>query len=396
MIDDNENVGAASGSRDPDTGLATREATLDGQPKDDEEQYYQMSQWQLMRVRFFKHKVAVAGGIILILFYIIALVPGFFTPYDPHTRGQDFMYHQPMRIHFRDQDGSFSIRPFVYGYEQTIDQVSYVRTYKPVYDEKHYIRFFTRGEPYSVLGLFEARLRLFGTKEGKLFLFGTDQMGRDLFTRTLYGAQISLSIGLVGIAISLVLGITLGSISGYFGGVADMVIQRSVEILRSFPRLPLWMGLAAALPSDWSPIQLYFGITVVLSIIGWTTVARQVRGKFISLRDEDFVLAARFSNASQGRIIFRHLLPSFASHIIATITLNLPLMILAETSLSFLGIGLRPPVISWGVLLQTAQNIQAVVLYPWLFIPGFFVILAVLCFNFLGDGLRDAADPYAN
>lgn len=361
----------------------------------EEKEYYIMSQWQLMWIRFLKHKVAIIAAIILIFLYIIAIIPGFFTPYSPHNRDVSYMFLPPTKVHFFDKEDGWHLRPFVYKYDQTIDPVSFQRTYEENPEEKYPIYFFVKGDSYKILGLFSSNLHSFGVKDGVIYLFGGDQMGRDLFTRILYAAQISLSIGVVGIVISLILGILLGGISGYYSGVVDLFVQRIMEILRSFPRIPLWMALSAALPDDWSPIQIYFGITVVLSIVGWTGVARQVRGKFISLREEDFVLAARFSNASQGRIIFRHLLPSFTSHIIATVSLSIPGMILAETSLSFLGIGLRPPVISWGVLLQEAQNIQSVVLFPWLFIPGFFVIVSVLAFNFLGDGLRDAADPYA-
>lgn len=361
-----------------------------------EEQYYVMSQWQLMRLRFLKHRLAVVAGLILLFMYTMAAFAGFFTPYDPQERGSRYMFHPPTVPQFRDEAGNWYLRPFVYGYQQQIDPVSFLRVYEVDYDQKYPINFFVRGTPYTVFGVFNSTLRLFGVEDGRIALFGTDQMGRDLYSRIIYGSQISLSVGLVGVAISLFLGIVIGGISGYYGGVIDLVVQRVMELLRSFPQIPLWMGLSAALPDDWTPLQTYFGITLVLSVIGWTTVAREVRGKFMSLRGEDFVLAARFSNARERRVIFRHILPSFTSHIIATVSLTIPMMILAETSLSFLGLGLRPPVVSWGVLLRQAQNIQAVVLYPWFFVPAFFVIIAVLCFNFLGDGLRDAADPYSN
>ena len=252
-----------------------------------------------------------------------------------------------------------------------------------------------RGDEYKFWGLFKTDLHLLGIDEGgKLFLCGTDRMGRDVFSRIIYGSRISMSIGLIGVSLSLVLGLILGGISGYYGGLIDVVIQRLIELLRSFPSIPLWMALSAALPTDWSAIRIYFGITVILSLLGWTGLARVVRGKLLALRKEDFAMAAILAGASEMRVIVRHLLPSFMSHIVVTITLAIPYMILAETSLSFLGIGLRPPVTSWGVLLKEAQNIRTVVLHPWLMLPGVFVIIAVLAFNFIGDGLRDAADPY--
>lgn len=264
-------------------------------------------------------------------------------------------------------------------------------------ETKYDIRFFVRGDPYKYLGLFETDLHLIGIQEekGTMYLFGSDRKGRDMVSRTFHGTRISMSIGLVGVFVSLVLGILIGGASGYYGGVLDDIIQRLIEFLRSIPSIPLWMGLSAALPPHWPVIRIYFGITVILSLIGWTGMARVVRGRFLSLREEDFVMAAKISGSSEFRIITRHMVPSFLSHIIASITLSIPGMILSETSLSFLGLGLRPPIVSWGVLLQEAQNVQTVVLAPWLFIPGLFVIIAVLAFNFMGDGLRDAADPYS-
>lgn len=264
---------------------------------------------------------------------------------------------------------------------------------------KYPVRFFVHGHPYKLLGIFPADIHLMGLdtddEEAPFYPFGSDRLGRDMWSRMAYGTRISMSIGFVGVVLSLIFGIVLGGLSGYYGGMIDTVIQRIIEFIRSLPTIPFWLSLAAALPRDWPPLRTYFMITVILSIFGWTGLARVVRGRFLSLREEDFVMAARLGGTGEMRIIFRHMVPSFMSHIIATITLAIPAMILSETSLSFLGLGLRPPVISWGVLLQEAQNIQSVALAPWLLAPGLAVVVSVLSFNFLGDGLRDAADPYA-
>jgi peptide/nickel transport system permease protein len=269
-------------------------------------------------------------------------------------------------------------------------------TFTELHDQIHPIKFFVRGDHYEFWGLWRSDLHFFGVDSpGTIFLFGADRMGRDMFSRCLYGSRISLSIGMLGVFMSLALGLVLGGISGYLGGLADGIIQRVIEIIRCFPSIPLWMGLSAAMPPHWPALKVYFVITIILSLIGWTDLARMVRGKLIALREEDFVLAARFSGAGHARIIFRHLIPSFTSHIIVTVTLAIPGMILAETALSFIGIGLRPPITSLGVLLKEAQNVTTIALYPWLLIPVAFVILTVLSFNFVGDGLRDAVDPYA-
>lgn len=359
-----------------------------------EQSYYAASQWQLMGRKLRKHRLATASLVFLGLCYFVAIFAEFFAPHDYTRRYPDHIHAPPQRVRFIDNEGVFHLRPFVYRFEQSRDPESWARIYVEDMSERIPLSFFFSGTPYKMWGAFGGDIRLFGVEDGTLFLFGTDRLGRDLFSRTIQAARISLSIGLVGVAISFVLGCTLGGISGYFGGSADMVIQRIIEFLLAIPTIPLWMGLAAALPRGWSPLQVYFAITVILSLIGWTGLARVVRGKFLELREEDFVLAARISGATSGQVISHHLIPSFLSYLVVSLTLSIPGMILGETSLSFLGLGLRPPIVSWGVLLSEAQNVQTVLLHPWLLIPGLFVIAVVLAFNFLGDGLRDAADPY--
>lgn len=359
-----------------------------------QERYFVATQWQLMWRKFRKHKAALFGGGMLMVFYLAALFCEFLSPYDPVARRADYPYAPPQRIRFVDSERRFHLRPFVYGFTRSIDRETLKRVYVIDVEKVYPVRLFIQGEPYRFFGLIPARMHLFGVKEGTIYLFGTEKLGRDMFSRVLYAARISLSIGLVGVGISFVLGITLGGISGYFGGSVDMVVQRAIELLFSIPRIPLWMSLAAALPRNWSPLQVYFAITIILSIVGWGGLARVVRGKLLELREEDFTIAARISGASNGSIIARHMLPSFTSYLIVHLTLAVPSMLLAETALSFLGLGLRPPVVSWGTLLQGAQNVRTVALYPWLLIPAIFVIVTVLTFNFLGDGLRDAADPY--
>ena len=354
---------------------------------------------QLMWWKFRKHRIAMLSVAVLAVFYVLALFADFVGPYNPNKYSAAYKFVPPMPITFIDGEGNFTFRPGVNGLAQQRDPETLRITYERDTSTWYPIRFFVRGDSYDFLGLFESDLHLYGLGEEAeglpYFLLGSDRLGRDMFSRVTHGARISLSIGLVSVFVSLALGIVLGGISGYYGGWIDNVIQRIIEFIRSIPSLPLWMALSASLPPEWPQEYRYFGITIILSIIGWTSLGRQVRGRFLALRSEDFVLAARLSGARDMRIIVRHMVPSFTSHIIASLTLSIPGIILAETALSFLGLGLRQPVISWGVLLQEAQNIRTVALAPWLLLPGLAVVISVLAFNFLGDGLRDAADPFS-
>ena len=358
------------------------------------------SQWQLMWWQFRRHRLAMASAVVLLLIYLVAAFCEFIAPFDPSAFTPRYTYAPPQRVHLLDRDpsGNLVFRPYVNGYKVTIDTAALRRIFVIDAAVKYPIGFFVRSEPYEMWGLIPLEHKLIGpiNQGDPMYLLGADRLGRDLFSRVVYGTRISMSIGLVGVALSLLLGVVLGGISGYYGGKVDNVIQRVIEFILSLPTTPLWLGLAAAMPSNWPPLRIYLCITIILSLYGWTNLARVVRGRFLSLRTEDFVTAARLDGASQPRIIFRHMAPSFVSHIIAEVSLAIPNMILAETALSFLGLGLQPPVVSWGVLLQEAQNIRAISTAPWLFAPGIAVVIAVLALNFVGDGLRDAADPYSH
>jgi peptide/nickel transport system permease protein len=354
------------------------------------------SQWQLMWWRFRKHKVAVASAVVVALFYVVVVGADFLAYADPNVSEAQRSLMPPQRLYWFD---GWRFAPYVHGVKGARDPQTFKRVYGADPGVKVPIRFFAEGFEYRLFGLFPTTRHLIGVDGGldaarTIFLLGTDVQGRDLWSRLVYGTRISLTIGLVGVAMSLVLGVILGGLSGFYGGMLDTVIQRVIEILRSIPTIPLWMGLAAALPRDWTILQVYFAITIIISLLGWTELARVVRGRFLALREEDFVVSARLVGCSRMRTIFVHMVPSFMSHIIAATTLALPAMIVSETALSFLGLGLRPPAISWGVLLQQAQNVQTVAISPWLMLPAVPVIIAVMAFNFLGDGLRDAADPY--
>jgi peptide/nickel transport system permease protein len=364
----------------------------------EEEKIYVASYGKLMWWKFRRHKMALASAVVVILLYLVAIFCEAVAPYDPEEYFLKYKGAPPTKIHIRDAEGQFHL-PFVYRIDRTQDP----ETFRDIYNEdtstRYPIKFFVRGFEYEMWGLWKSDLHLFGLpvpqEEQGVFLLGADRLGRDLFSRMCYGARISLSVGLVGVFLSLTLGIVLGGMSGYYGGKVDTAIQRVIEFIRTMPAIPLWMALSAAVPKDWPIVRVYFGITVLLSLISWTGMARVVRGRFLSMREEDFVLAARLAGSNEMRIILRHMLPSFLSYIIASLTLSIPGMILAETGLSYLGLGLRPPAISWGVLLREAQNLRSLALMPWVLLPAAAVILTVLAFNFLGDGLRDAADPYA-
>jgi peptide/nickel transport system permease protein len=358
-----------------------------------QEKYYLASQWKLMWWKLRRHRLAVICGVILALNYVTIMFSEVIAPYNLHTRNTEFIYSPPQSVHLF-HDGEL-IGPFVYGRGYELDMEILKRNYPEDRSQVQPLRFFCQGDSYRFWGLFKASFHLICPPEnGTFFLLGTDRLGRDMLSRITYGARISLTIGLVGIIISFTFGILIGGLAGYYGGWVDATVQRIIEVIRSFPELPLWMALSAVLPVNWSPILIFFGITVILAMLDWTGLARAVRSKLLSLREEDFCSAAELMGAKPSRIIGRHLLPGFMSHLIASATLSIPAMILGETALSFLGLGLRPPVTSWGVLLNEAQNINVVALYPWLLFPVVPVILIILTFNFFGDGLRDAADPY--
>jgi len=359
----------------------------------EQERIFLASQWKMMWWKLLRHKVAVVSGIFLLVLYSSILISEFLAPYDLNTRDRTHVYAPPQAVHFF-HEGKF-IGPFVYGFDQKLNMQTMKREYMANPEKIYPMRFFCAGDPYRFWGVIDMDFHFICPAEsGTLYLLGTDRLGRDLLSRIIHGTRISLTVGLFGITISFLLGITLGGLAGYYGGWVDSTVQRTIEIIRSFPELPLWMALSAALPVTWSPIIIYFGITIILGLIDWTGLARAVRSKLLALREEDFCTAAQLMGAKPKRIIARHLLPSFMSHLIASATLSIPSMILGETALSFLGLGLRPPITSWGVLLNEAQNINVVAVNPWLMFPVIPVVLTVLALNFFGDGLRDAADPY--
>jgi len=353
-------------------------------------QIYGASQWQLMWRKFIRNRVALCGGAVVLLYYLAAVLAGFIAPYTLTTRFGQYIYLPPQRVYIFDNG---TVRPFVYDVKMAFDK-DLRRVFEVDRTKKIPVQFFAKGERYDILGLVESDIHLFQVPAGIVSILGTDRQGRDMFSRILYGSQVSLTIGLIGVLLSLFVGSILGVVSGYYGGGIDNLIQRLIELVRSFPAIPLWMALSAAVPPHWPPLRTYFVVTLILSLVGWTWLARQLRGQVLAIRNADFVLASRLSGGSDSRIIFKHLIPASIGQITVVATLAMPSMILAETALSFLGLGLRPPVTSWGVLLKEVQNIQSIALYPWVFSPALAITGVILAFNFLGDGLRDASDPY--
>jgi peptide/nickel transport system permease protein len=359
----------------------------------EQEKVFRASQLRLTWWKFRRHRIAVASGIFLLLLYFMIVIVEVLAPYNLHTRNVDFIHTPPQRVRLF-HEGNL-VGPFVYGRDMTLDMNTLKRNYADNPNKVEKLRFFCSGDKYKFWGMFESSFHVVCPAEGGQFFFmGSDRLGRDVFSRILYGARVSLTIGLFGVAVSFVLGIVIGGLAGYHGGWFDLVVQRIIEVLQSIPSIPLWMALAAIMPVTWSPMLIYLGITAILGLLDWTGLARAVRSKLLSLREEDYVLAAQLMGAKSSRIIGRHLVPGFMSHLIATATLAIPGMILGETALSFLGLGLRAPITSWGILLTEARSVSVIAFYPWLMLPVVPVILVILAFNFLGDGLRDAADPY--
>jgi len=367
--------------------------TLRTQPEE-EEPFRFLSLGQLRWRKFLSNKIAVVSGIILIIMYLGMVFSDFCSPYDMTRAQPEYTFCPPQPLRFVDDEGRFSLRPFVYPVTGARDPETLRFVYTEDSTRKAYVRFFVQGDPYTFLGR-EATLHLFGVEEGAIFLLGTDIRGRDMLSRIIAGSRTSLTLGLLGVAISVFLGSVIGTVSGYFGGLMDDLIQRLIEIIRCFPTMPLWMALSAVLPPNWPSHLVYFGIVIVLSLIGWTSLAREVRGKVLALRGVDYVLYAQGSGAGTKRLIFVHMIPSMLSHIVVVGTLSVPGMILGESTLSFLGLGIKPPSTSWGLLLSQAQRIEVMRLYPWMLTPGIFIAVVVLAYNFLGDGLRDAMDPFA-
>ena len=349
---------------------------------------------QLMWWKFKKHRLAMIGTTILGFFLLISIFAEFIATTGPQVRDSQYAEGAPTVIRMIDKDFHFHF-PFVYEVEKTRDPET-LRSISLINKDVQWpVKLFVHGEPYKLFGLFQSDIHLFGTTTGFIHIFGTDKIGRDIFSRVIYATRVSLSVGIFGVLVAFLLGLLMGGIAGYYGGAVDDLIMRSIEFIKSIPELPLWLGLAAALPKDWSALRVYVVITLILAGVGWTGLARRVRSKLVSLRNVDFVVSARLDGCSSFRIVSKHMLPSFMSYLIVDLTVAFPTIILAETTLSFLGLGLREPIVSWGVLLFSAQNIRSIAHMPWLLIPGLFVVAAVIAFNFLGDGLRDAADPFS-
>jgi peptide/nickel transport system permease protein len=351
---------------------------------------------QLMWRKFRRNRLAMFGLVVLIIMYGLAALAGFVAPYGVRQTHAEFPRTAPTVIHFVDADGKFHWQPFVYGMTRAMDPKTFTLASKEDTSARYPIQLFIHGTPYNILGVLNSDVHLFGVEApGKLFLLGTDTTGRDLFSRILYGSQVSLTVGLFGVILALLIGASIGIISGYYGGWLDEIAQRIIEMTLAFPQIPLWLALATLVPPTWSSVQVYFAISIVLSVLSWGALARQVRAMVLSLRTSDFVRAASYANASPVRIMYRHLLPSTMSHILVIATLTIPSMILGETALSFLGLGIKAPMTSWGVLLNEAQSVQVILQLPWLLSPVAFVVLTIISFNFVGDGMRDAADPFS-
>ncbi len=375
------------------------EKDINSEPKQkvEDAEYKVLTEGQLKWRRFLKHKVAVGASVILIMMYIMVLFANFFAPHGMLTEYIEYIQMPPMinNIRFVDHEGQFSIRPFFYEPVAERDPTTLRFVYTEDYSQKHYISFFVRGEPYVMLGFIESDLHFLGSETGELFLLGTDQTGRCVLSRIIFGGRVSLSIGLVGVIILVIVGTLLGAISGYFSGKPDWIIQRIIEVFRTIPQIALFMSLSAILPPRWPSTWVFLGIVIILGLVGWTGLARELRGKILAIRKSDFILAAEITGARTSRIIFRHVIPNVLSHIIVIGTLSIPMMIIAETSLSFLGLGIRPPMTSWGALLGRLREVHMIRYFPWLLFPVLFMVVAVLCYNFIGDALRDVADPYS-
>ena len=361
----------------------------------DSPEFVILTQGQLRRRKFLKHKVAVVASVVLVILYVASVFAEFFAPYGPTHGFSDYSHAPPQRIHFIDAEGKFHIVPFVYQRVGSRDPETLRFVYREDTTQIRPLRLFVRGDEYAMWGIIRGDLHLFGVKDDTVFLLGTDQRGRDLLSRLIFGGRISLSVGIVGVLIIVVLGSIIGTISGYYGGPVDMVIQRVIEVLRTLPQLALWMALSAAIPPKWPSLYIYFGIIVIGGLINWTGLAREVRGKVLAIRQSEYIFAAEVTGASVTRILFVHIIPSVSSHIIVTATLMIPVMILGESALSFLGLGIKPPLVSWGLLLNQVGEIQLLKHFPWLMFPALFIVVSILCFNFMGDALRDAIDPFA-